>query len=166
MAGTALYCSMTDVRNRLSAEGVNLRLDDFPEDADGDILNEAAAIIDEHAGPRYGTNLPNSRIVNQWAANIAACLLCERRGNPPPLGMSRKFDRTMKSLEAVLSHGRQITDIAEMKTSCPVLSNVHTQMFPFPHTVVEAGARRSTGTPEGYTQTKDLIDRYVYDWVI
>jgi len=47
-----------------------------------------------------------------------------------------------------------------------VLSNLHTQMVPFPHTVVETGVRRSTGTPAGYTQNRDNLDRYIYDYVI
>ncbi len=146
---------------------MTLRLDDVPPDpADGDVLNEAAALIDEYLFPRYGVNLATSRIVNQWAATIAACFLCERRGNPPPLGISRKFDRIMKSMEGVLLHGRQISDIAEQKTSCPVLSNMHTQMVPYPHSVVESGTLRSTGTPEGYRQNKDLLDRWVYDYQI
>lgn len=160
---TTLYCTMDDVSNRLSAAGVTYRLDDVPPDpTDGDVLDEASRTIDEHCLLFYTEqNLALSPTVKHWCANIAANLLCERRGNPVPGGIERKFDRTMKSLERV-QRGRQIADIPMRKACVPVLSQPRIRLDPFPHTVIEKSG--STGTPEGYNQRRDSLD--YLDWVI
>lgn len=166
MAVTALYCTMDDVKNILSAAGVTARLDDVPPDDDGDVLDEAASIIDEYCYTRYGANLTRSRVVKHWAAALAAVALCERRGNPPPIGLVRKCDRVMESLKRVLSNGRQIPDIAQVKAGAPVMSNMHVQLYPYPHSVVESSGKRSTGKPENYQQNRDVLGRWIYDYTI
>ncbi len=163
---TTAYCDLNDIKNRLSAVGVQLRTDDFPPDTLGDVIDEASREVDEYCQPRYGTNLSASNIVKHWTATIAAAMLCERRGNPVPNSLARRYQKTLESMEAVLLHGRVIPDIAERKAGVPTMTNVHTQLIPYPHTVVEAGARRSTGTAEGYTRNRDVIDHFVYDYVI
>jgi phage gp36-like protein len=165
-ANTAAYCQLIDIQNRLSAAGVAARVDDTPPTTLGDVIDEASRKVDEHCQTRYGTNLSKSNIVKHWTATIAATLLCERRGNPVPNSLARRYQETMDAMEHVLLHGRLIPDIAERKAGVPVMSNVHTQLLPYPHTVVETGTRRSTGKPEQYTQNKDVIDNYVYDYVI
>ncbi len=165
-ANTAVYCTANDIANRLSAAGVAARVDDSPPDVLGDVLDEASREVDEHCQPRYGSNLASSNIVKHWCATIAATMLCERRGNPVPNSLARRYQKTMESMEAVLLHGRLIPDIAERKAGVPTMSNVHTQLVPSPRTVVEAGVRRSTGKAEGYTRNTDNIDNYNYDFQI
>lgn len=163
---TAVYTTLTDIQNRLSAAGVAARVDDTPPDTLGDVLTEASREVDEHCQPRYGSNLPFSEIVHQWATTIAATMLCERRGNPVPNSLARRYQKVMDAMEAVRDHGRVIHDIAERKAGVPTMTNVHTQLVPFPHTVVESGVRRSTGTAEGYVRNRDVIDLWVYDYQI
>jgi phage gp36-like protein len=156
VAVTALYCSITDVQNRLSAAGVTARVDDTPPTSNGDVLDEASRIVDEHAYLLYGANLTLSTVVKHWTANIAAYLLCERRGNGVPKGIAEKYDRAMESLKRVLKNGRQIPDIAQLKTACPVLSNQRVRLDPNPRVVTETS--KSTGTPAGYVQNQDTLD--------
>src|SRR5712671_5774094 len=92
---TVLYCSMNDVVNVLSQSGVDLRLDDIPPaPTDGDVLNDASTIIDEFCANRYSpTWLVQSDWIRHRCKNIAAFLLCERRGNPVPSGVQTQWDR-------------------------------------------------------------------------
>lgn len=155
---TSLYCSLNDVKNRLSTAGVTYRIDDTPPDAtDGDVLDEASRIIDDYCLLHYAeAQLAVSPIVMHWTANIAAMLMCERRGNPVPVGIHSKYERTLKRLERVQLGATLIADIPMRKTQVPVLSNVRVRLDPFPRTVVEK--RRSTGTPENYKQHSDKLD--------
>ncbi len=163
---TAVYCDVNDIQNRLSAAGVAARVDDTPPDALGDVIDEASREVDSNCQTRYGSNLQYSHIVKHWCTTIAATMLCERRGNPVPQSLARRYQKVMDEMDEVRLHGRNIPDIAERKAGVPQLSNMHAQLVPYPHSVVERSARRSTGTPEGYTQNRDIIDQYVYDYVI
>lgn len=156
MATTA-YCTIGDIQNRLSATGVTSRTDDTPPDDYGDVIDEASRIVDESCLLMYSeANLAASGVVKHWTANIASFLLCERRGNPVPVGIASKYERVMETLDKVLLHGRQIPDIPMRKVGAPVLSNVRVQLAPVPHTVVERS--RSTGKPDGYRQRNDVLD--------
>ncbi len=160
------YCVLADIQNRLSVVGVTARIDDTPPTTLGDVIDEASRMVDRYCQTRYGANLALSNIVKHCTANIAAMFLCERRGNPVPIGIQRKYDRDLEFMEKVEAYGKLIPDIAETKAGVPTLSNVHVQLVPYPHTVVEAGVRRSTGTPQGYTQNRDTLDSFNYDYQI
>ena len=161
------YCTIDDVANRISKDGIFARIDDVPPDAYGDCIDEASRMIDEYCYLQYGSNLALSNVVKHWTANIATYLLCTRRGNPAPVGIVHdRYERAMKTLEAVLHNGRQIPDIAQLKSAVPVMSNVHIQPWPYPHTVVEGSTRRSTGTAAGYRRNTDTLDAPIYDYSI
>ena len=154
---TARYCSLIDVNHRLSADGVALRVSDDPTAADT-CLDEAAAIVEEYCLLAYSSaDLQNSRWVKYQASAVAAGLYCERRGNPVPNGLARKWDRAIEKFERVQLGRLLIPDIAARKDAVPVLSNMHVrQDYAGNRSVVERA--RSTGAAEGYKQRVDLTD--------
>lgn len=161
MATTA-YCTEDDIENRLSTTGVTLRTDDTPPTALGDVIDDASTLIDEHCRLRYTPAvLAASDWVNQRATDLAACLLCERRGNPPPASIQRKHDRAMERLELVRRGLLQIPDVGMRKSEVPVLSNQRVRLDPHPR--VQTQKSKSTGTQEGY---KTNNDRFDYDYSI
>lgn len=154
---TTLYCTIKDLENRLSAEGVSARSDDEPPDDLGDCINDASTQIDEHLYFLYDpAQLATSDWVRQRCADVAAFLLCERRGNPPPVGIAKKYERAMERLEMVQLGQLAVPALPVRKELAPVLSNVRVRLDPFPRVVVERS--HSTGTPEGYQQNTDSLD--------
>lgn len=161
---TVLYCALQDVQNRLSADGVTYRTDDSPPTLLGDVLTDASSQIDEHLYFLYDpAQLVTSDWVRERTADIATFLLCERRGNPVPVGIAAKFERTMDRLEKIRLGLMAVPNLPVRKEMAPVLSNVRVQLVPFPHTVVERS--NSTGTPQGYTSHDDVLD-WGYDYSI
>ena len=160
---TTLYCAISDVQNRLSADGVTYRTDDAPPTANGDVLDEASREIDWYCLTQYAeTDLATSRWVKHQCAVIASYLLCERRGNPVPSGIARKYDRLVKKLEAVQSGARVIPDLGRRRTDVPTVSNVRPRLDPFPRTVVERNRSSSRDRPTDYTQNADRFDYLDY----
>lgn len=161
MATTA-YCVLADVKNILSTSAVTLRLDDTPPTAaDGDVLDDASRLIDEHCLLFYSeANLALSPWVKHRCAEIAAYLLCERRGNPVPTGLVRRFKRALERLEKCRLGQLWIPDIPMRKAAVPVLSNVRTVLAPVPHTRVQKA--RSTGSVGDYPQLTDRMDPLDY----
>lgn len=160
----ATYCTLTDVYNRLSREGVDLRLDDAPPDVDADVLDDAASIIEEFCRVQYApAQLSASRWVNQRCTDIASYLLCERRGNPVPKSIERSWRQYVDNdgrpgrLDLVRKGSLQIPDIPMRKEMVPRVSTMRTRLDPVgPRAVVEK--YRSTGTAEGYKQRTDSTE--------
>ena len=152
------YCTIANIQDRLSINGVTLRLDDVPPDEWGDVLNEAATIIDEHCFTRYSTNLQQSAWVVYRATDIAAQLLCERRGNPAPAVVAKRAARAIEALMRVQAGSMNIYDIPEQRTAAPTMSNVRVILRPYPRSVVETGVQRSTGTVTTYPRNRDPYD--------
>ncbi len=160
---TALYCSLSDCANRLSSAGVALRLDDGPPAYDGDVIQDASRVIDEHLLLYYTEqNLAISPWVRQRATDIAVVHLAERRGNPAPTGLARRYERTLERLEMCRVQRLFVPDIPMRKACAPTLSNVRVVLAPVPRTVVQRA--RSTGTVSDYTQMLDHLD--IYEFVI
>lgn len=155
MALTA-YFTLRGLQNRLSVEGVNLRVDDKPETWIA-VRDNTSTIIDEYLRLRYDpVQLAQSDWVRERALDIGTCLLCKRRGNPVPIGIASQCERAEERLEMVRLGQLEIPDIGARKEDVPVLSNVRSRLTPWPRTVVEPS--RSTGTPEGYNQRADQWD--------
>lgn len=160
MATTA-YCTSDDIANRLSSTGVTLRTDDTPPDTLGDVITDASTQVDEHCRLLYTpANLAVSDWVNQRATDIAAVLLCERRGNPVPGSLMRKYERALERLEQVRLGTLQIPDVPARLVAAPVMSNVREQLNPQPHTRVRKST--STGQAAGYVQRVDRYDALDY----
>jgi phage gp36-like protein len=142
-ASIVQYCTLSDLQNRLSATGVALRTDDSPPDLLGDVLDDASAEVDMHCQLTYDpAQLSNSRWIKHKTADIAAHLLCERRGDPVPVGIAAKHQRALEALEKVQMGTLKIGDVPQRRKSVPSVTNLRPALRPFPHAVVE----RSRGT--------------------
>ena len=123
------YCTIADVQNRLSADGVTYRTDDTPPTTYGDVLDEASREIDFYCLARYDEALlASSNWVKHQCAVIAAFLLCERRGNPVPRGIAGKYERTIEKLEKVQLGTVAVPGIVERRTAVPTMSNVRIRL--------------------------------------
>lgn len=153
------YCTLQDMQNRLSVMGVSLRVDDVPPTDLGDVIIEASTVIDEYCFHRY---TPTAMLTSAWveyrATDIACYFLCERRGNPVPIGIAQRYERTMKKLERVYDGKFNIYDCPERRTPAPTMSNMRVIFRPFPRSVVETGTKRSTGQVTQYDRTRDPWD--------
>lgn len=152
------YCTQTDLEHQLSADGVDLRIDDDVS-AVAEVLEEADTEIDQAC---YYIYSQASLAVNAWvkhkAKTIASYLLCVRRGIPAPSSVVEKYQRALEILEKVRQGAIFIPKAVMSKAAAPTMSNVRPTLRPFPRTVVEKN--RSTGKPEGYRQNNlDPWDR-------
>lgn len=166
MYETTLYCGIGDVINVLTQDGVDYRTLDTPPTQYGGVIDEASSIIEEYCLRLYTPAvLSGARWVTWKCANIAAYLLCERAGNPPPPGITAKHERAMASLEKVQNGNTQIPGASQIRTCAPVLSNVRVRLDPFPRTVVEPN-RSSQQMPADYVQWCDVFDWWSYQWAL
>lgn len=157
---TTTYCDADDLADILGEAGVSLRLSDVPPEALGRVLVRAAAKVNRYCLRRYtAAKLAASEWVRVVAAEMAAYLLCTRKGNPAPSSVVDLWNMALEDLKLIKA-GDQIPDIAARKTGAPVLSNVRVRLRPVMHTRVEQA--RSTGNPEGYVQRKDRLDPLQY----
>jgi phage gp36-like protein len=161
----ALYCLIADVQNRLSADGVTYRTDDTPPVSYGDVLDDASRTIDEYLLGRYSDGVLSA---NGWVkhrcADIAAYLLCERRGNPPPSGIARKYEAAIEKLEKVRLGRLAVPGAPARVTDAPRMSNMRVRLDPFPHSVVERNRSPMRDTPTDYRQTADVLDWWQYQY--
>ena len=160
MATTA-YCTVDDLRNRLSAVGVSLRADDTPPTTLGDVISRASSKINQYCLPRYtAINLAASDWTNEVATTLAVFYLCTRRANPPPQSAAFDYKEAIEDLKLVRRGQLNVPDVAMRRAAAPVLSNVHIQLHPVPHTRVEKV--RSTGTVTDYPQKVDPFETIDY----
>lgn len=153
------FCTSTDVQNLLSAEGVILRADDNPPSVLGECLDMGDDEINWYCSELYSaTALAASDWVRRAAAVVAAYNLCERRGNPVPVGIAQKYDRLVAKLEKVQTGNPKyrIPGIGVKKSVAPVVSNHRATNRPWPRTVVIKA--QSTGRPENIRQNVDPFD--------
>lgn len=161
MATTVQYCSWDDVSKRLSAAGARLKVDDNIEEAQQDILNEAAEEVNGYLALLYPiAGLAKSNRVKYYTRDIAVFLACTRRGNPAPGAISARYESTIEALKLLMRGSMTLPDVAQSKMNAPVLSNLRVQNFPVPEVKVVGGT--STGTPAGYTQFADNYDLIDY----
>jgi hypothetical protein len=130
-APTTIYTAYDDLMDILSDAGVSLRLDDS---SDGSVsaaeqlrIDKALAlgttVVNEYLLKRYAVeDLALSYSVRNYAAVLAACWLCRRRGNGLPLGLAEQENWVMKRLEA-LSLGQAILDIGTVSDGSPSWTN-------------------------------------------
>lgn len=156
------YCTVKNLQDRLSADGVALRTDDEPPGYLGSVVDEASATIDEYCGLQYDpVQMATSRIVKHWCADIAVMRLCERRGNPPPSSVEKRYDKLMERLELVRLGQLPIYGLPVRRTAAPVMSNLRVRLDPEPRVVVER--RKSTGHVTDYHQNVDTLELPIVD---
>lgn len=153
------YCTIEDIINRLSADGVTYRTDDAPPDDYGDVLDDASRQIDFYLLARYESDqLVTSSWVKHGCAVIASFLLCERRGNPVPRGIAGKFERLMEQLKLIQLGNVPVPGIVERRTAVPTMSNVRIRLDPHPRTVVERNRSTTRNQPQDYVQHVDRLE--------
>ena len=157
---TAYYCDLADGQRVLSMAGVNARIDDDPL-CYPYLVDEASRDMDFFLWPHYSeAALSSSRWVRFKTAVFLAVLFCERRGNPVPKGLARKYNRTVLQLEMVQANQAQIPGLSRRRTSVPTLSNVRTRLDPFPRTVIERKRSGSANKPTDYPRHDDHSDQF------
>lgn len=126
-----LYCDEQDIRDILSEEGVDLRVDDDDDGAVNETeqlmitkaLNQAAAKVNQYCVRFYTPAvLATSWTVHEWASNIAARELCKRRGNPVPTSIEKEYEDTIEDMKAVAA-GEPIEDLVPRHQKGPRFSN-------------------------------------------
>lgn len=153
---TSLYCSIDDVENILSEQGVTLRVDDSPPTTNGNILDRASRRVDGYLLRRYREErLAESPWVQHATAVLAAVLLCGRRGNPIPSSLKAEWDEYKEELQRIRTENADLADVPERATSLPQLNNGHIQEYPTPRHVTAPG--RSMMDPPDYQQNRDRL---------
>lgn len=154
------YCDTDDLLDRLSAAGVIDRSDDTPPHHLGEVIARASLKVDQHCLLLYEAGrLAQSEQIKQVAADIAAHLLCRRRGNPSVF--REEYDEAMLYLRRVQLGVLQVHDIAARREVVPSVSNLRVRLDPFPRVVVER--KRSAGPPvEDYRQNYDALEFFDY----
>ena len=128
------YCTITELRRYLSAQGVT----DFADhDASGaadsqvvaDCINQATGEIDMYARQRYAVAGLNAHdLITRWCVVMSAYFLCQRRGNPVPDSILNEFlritDPDIGFLAKVASGRLQLPGLALGDDLRPTWSNL------------------------------------------
>lgn len=157
-----IYCAPNDLIDRLSLSGLTFRTDDSPPSTYGNAVARAGSIIDMYCSFRYTPDqLAQSPAVVDWAANVAAWIICNRRGDPAPQGIGHLYEQSIAFMKEVKSGITQIPGIAIMKSFAPVMSKMKVTMRPYPNVRVETSQGASTGgQPINYHQHRDVWDKF------
>lgn len=136
VALSVLYATQQDVEALLSAEGVELRLDD---DGTGTVnatelayltvqaLSYGTDRVNYYCLPRYSdpAELAKSWIVNEWATVCAGRWLCSRRTNPLPESIEKLFAGAVEEMKAVQAGAAQVPGIGLGDAAWPVWDNLN-----------------------------------------
>ena len=142
-AGTS-YCAEGDVSARLSAWGVELRVDDNTT-AIFDCIANASSDIDMRLLPVYdAAAIAASRWVHFACRAIAVYYVCLRRNNPIPPSVQNEYEKTIQELNDMAS-GTLTLPGAAKATSGIAVSNVRFDNTRYPAMRVE----RPRSTPKG-----------------
>jgi phage gp36-like protein len=155
------YTDLEAVRDRLSREGVDLRLDDLPPSADGDVIDRASIRIDAYLRRRYApSQLDASDHALELATTLATYFLCTRRGNPAPGGVAADYEAALKELEMLRDGSIDLSDVPARRQAAPAMSNVRVKLRPEPHSrVVPARSSKLGGVAARRQQRQDNTQR-------
>lgn len=155
----SFYCTATDVVDRLSEQGVRLRLDDRPE-AITSVLREATNKVKLYCLPKYTSDdlqadADNDGFVNDLATNLAVCYLSRRRGNTIPASFKEMCAEVMADLEDIRRDMKQLPEVDQRHKTSPAFSNVFVDPFyTYRQVRVETTISEDTA-PVGYQQAVD-----------
>jgi phage gp36-like protein len=155
------YCTVTELRRYLSAQGVT----DFADhNQDGaadsqvvaDSINWATQEIDMLALMRYSvTGLTGSNIIGKWCIVMSAYFLCQRRANPVPNSILNEFERITGMPDGLLtkiSDGRmQLPGVPLRADLSPSFSNLTVDRR-WPHSTIRVTRENSSDSPTELTQ--------------
>lgn len=166
-----VYCSTDDLRELLSAEAVDLRLDD---DEDGTLepiddsilvraINQATARVNRYCRGRYDPEqLAQSWEVNEWTTIIAARWLCTRRCQSVPRGIAELYDECVKAMELVKSGQHAIEDIGGRNVDWPAWSNSRVDQR-YLLRKIRVQRPLSEGTPTQFRRNRDIGADYIIE---
>lgn len=154
------YCAIADVQDILSAEGVQLSVDDAPPNVYGDAIARACNRVDFFLFRRYEpSELAKSDLVKDWSAVLAAYYLRTRRGNPIPPGLAALLGDALEDMKQVQKGQNEIPGIVMRRSYVPAMSKMRATLRPYPRAVVEKSqGTRAGGDPAGYKQHIDPHD--------
>lgn len=171
-AQSTLFCTQADVEDYLSAEGVDLRLDDDNDSlvSAGELarltargLNVATARVKLYLQPVYDdADLATSWVVNEWATVVAARWLCGRRGNPVPGSVAKAYEEIIQEMQAVKARKLQLPDVGTRNPDWPAWSNVNVNWnYRFSKVRVEKNISEPTSTQ--YSQKQDYASAHTFE---
>lgn len=124
------YCSLSDVQNVLSEDGVMRRTDDDPEDVldSGEVtavIQTASSRIDMFLLQRYDTSALNSNDWVKWCcAYLSSCLLSKRRGNPCPESIAAECQQYIDWLKEIRDGVMNLPGAAPANDVLPSVSSM------------------------------------------
>lgn len=164
----AYYCTTTDVINRLSQRGYDLRLDDNPQ-AYPAVLREATNRVNFFCMPIYpSANLQADAdaggFTNDLATTLACYFLCRRRGNTPPAAVAEDYREALEYLDDIRLETKQLPNVEMTTTPYPAFSNVHlVPGYLYRQIRVEVPISEQT-VPTGYVQAVDWRSVYFFEY--
>lgn len=173
VAPTYTYTDREHMNSMLSAEGVDLRLDD---DADGTveaeelayltdrIISTATEKINYYLSARYAPiQLKDSYWVWEVCTVVASRMLCARRGNPVPESLELLWDEAKEELNLIRQNKAQVPRVKRRETSAPAWSNmVVNQRYYFRKIRVQRGISEKSTTQ--YPQDRDRSSENFFEF--
>ena len=127
----ATYCVEADINRVLSSGGVIAFADhDESGTSDAGVVDDcivrASEEINLYCRQRYSeAGLLTSSLVTRWATILAACFVCELRGNPVPASLAKEADRLLEEiLPNILAGKMNLPGIAYANDLRPAVSNL------------------------------------------
>lgn len=156
MAVSPVYTTREKLEKRMSAVGVDDRIDDDLTSLT-EVIADATVEVNGYCLTQYSaTQLAASDWIQKKTLDVACFFLCLRRNNPPPQSVQFMYEKAIADLELVRAGSIRIPDAATRKAAAPTLSNQRVNLWPHPHVVTIPHS--STGNPEGYDQSTDPHD--------
>lgn len=125
------YTTQAAIERLLSSQGV---LDRSDHDEDGiadtgvvdDAIAESTGLIDLFCRGRYSAaGLATSEVIETWATSLAACALCETRGNPIPASLEKKCQWILETMLPQIQSGKlNLPGLAFGNDLRPAMSNM------------------------------------------
>lgn len=154
-----LYCGLIDIQKELSADGVNLAVDDAPVDWQ-DAAGEASRDIETYLLQGYTqAQLLTSDWVRLCCRTYAAWYLSTRRGNAAPPGVQLRLERYEEKLEAMMAGTMHVPGLSRRRVDAPTLAIPRVRVGPFgPQTVISRKRGPVRNPPQDYDRRDDQTE--------
>ena len=154
-----LYCDLVAIQKVLSADGVNLAIDDDPSSW-ADAADEASRDIEFYLLQGYtSAQLQTSPWVEFCCRVVAARCLCTRRGNPIPPGIQLRYDDYLVKLEAIMAGTMHVPGLSRRRVDAPTLAIPRVRVGPFgPQTVISRKRGPVRNPPQDYDRHDDQTE--------
>ena len=171
-----LYCDQTDVTNILSAAGFLDRLDDnrdgilsvAEQGAFTAIQTDVSEWVNFYCYHNYDPMyLSQSNWINLRAAELAAYLVCTRRGNSCPDVIYERAQKAEQWLQEIHAGRYMLPNVPMRRARAPVFSSLRADpRFRFKVLRVEtnySSTTEPTQQPTGYSQAQDFSELYSFE---